>query len=46
VVRPTGLDVILGVVAVLLVLQATRRTVGWVLPAICLTCYYDEPART
>jgi hypothetical protein len=36
VVRPTGLDVILGVVATLLVLEATRRTVGWVLPAICL----------
>ncbi len=36
VVRPTGLDVVLGVVAVLLVLEGTRRTVGWVLPAICL----------
>jgi TRAP-type uncharacterized transport system fused permease subunit len=36
VVRPTGLDLLLGVVAVLLVLEATRRTVGWVLPAICL----------
>jgi TRAP-type uncharacterized transport system fused permease subunit len=36
VVRPTGLDVVLGVVAALLVLEATRRTVGWVLPAICL----------
>jgi TRAP-type uncharacterized transport system fused permease subunit len=36
VVRPTRLDVVLGVVAVLLVLEATRRTVGWVLPAICL----------
>jgi TRAP-type uncharacterized transport system fused permease subunit len=36
VVRPTGLDVVLGVVATLLVLEATRRTVGWVLPAICL----------
>ncbi|HEY7605245.1 MAG TPA: TRAP transporter fused permease subunit, partial [Actinomycetes bacterium] len=36
VVRPTDLDVALGVVAVLLVLEATRRTVGWVLPAICL----------
>jgi TRAP transporter 4TM/12TM fusion protein/TRAP transporter TAXI family solute receptor len=36
VVRPTDLDVLLGVVAVLLVLEATRRTVGWVLPAICL----------
>ena len=35
VVRPTGLDVVLGVVAILLV-EATRRTVGWVLPAICL----------
>jgi len=32
VIRPTGLDVVLGVVAVLLVLEATRRTVGWVLP--------------
>ena len=29
VVRPTDLDVVLGVVAVLLVLGATRRTVGW-----------------
>ena len=29
VVRPTDLDVVLGVVAVLLVLEATRRTVGW-----------------
>ena len=37
VVRPTGLDVVLGVVAVLLVLEATAaRSVGWVLPAICL----------
>ncbi|MGH2815462.1 MAG: TRAP transporter large permease subunit, partial [Actinomycetota bacterium] len=36
VVRPTDLDVVLGVVAVLLVLEETRRTVGWVLPAICL----------
>jgi TRAP-type uncharacterized transport system fused permease subunit len=36
VVRPTGLDVVLGVVATLPVLEATRRTVGRVLPAICL----------
>jgi hypothetical protein len=37
VVRPTGLDVVLGVVAVLLALEATRRTVGWVLPAASST---------
>jgi TRAP transporter 4TM/12TM fusion protein len=36
VVRPTGLDMLFGVLAVLLVLEATRRTIGWVLPAICL----------
>jgi TRAP transporter 4TM/12TM fusion protein len=36
VVRPTGLDLAFGVVTVLLVLEATRRTVGWVLPAVCL----------
>ena len=34
-VRPTTLDVVVGVVTVLLVLEATRRTVGWILPAIC-----------
>jgi TRAP transporter 4TM/12TM fusion protein len=33
---PDGLDVAAGVVAVLLVLEATRRTVGWILPAICI----------
>jgi TRAP transporter 4TM/12TM fusion protein len=33
---PEGLDIAAGIVAVLLVLEATRRTVGWVLPAICL----------
>ncbi len=33
---PEGLDVAAGVVAVLLVLEATRRTVGWILPAICV----------
>jgi TRAP transporter 4TM/12TM fusion protein len=36
VVRPTPLDLVLGVVTVVLVLEATRRTVGWVLPAVCL----------
>jgi TRAP transporter 4TM/12TM fusion protein len=33
---PETLDVIAGVVAMLLVLEATRRTVGWMLPAIVL----------
>jgi TRAP transporter 4TM/12TM fusion protein len=33
---PEGLDVAAGVASVLLVLEATRRTVGWVLPAICV----------
>ena len=35
-VRPTTLDLCLGVAAILLVLEATRRTVGWILPAVCL----------
>jgi TRAP transporter 4TM/12TM fusion protein len=35
-VRPTAADVALGVAAILLVLEATRRTVGWVLPAVCV----------
>jgi len=35
VVRPEPLDVVLGVVTVLLVLEATRRAVGWILPAVC-----------
>ena len=30
---PTSVDLILGVIATLLVLEATRRTTGWVLPA-------------
>jgi TRAP transporter 4TM/12TM fusion protein len=34
--EPELLDVIAGVLAILLVLEATRRTVGWVLPAIVL----------
>ncbi|MGH8902439.1 MAG: TRAP transporter permease [Egibacteraceae bacterium] len=33
--EPTVLDVGMGVLAILLVLEATRRTVGWMLPAIC-----------
>jgi TRAP transporter 4TM/12TM fusion protein len=34
--EPNGLDIAAGVISVLLVLEATRRTVGWILPAICL----------
>ena len=30
--EPTTVDIVLGVVAILLVLEATRRTTGWVLP--------------
>ena len=33
---PETLDVVMGIVAMLLILEATRRTVGWVLPAIVL----------
>ena len=33
---PEGLDIAFGVLASLLILEATRRTVGWILPAICL----------
>ncbi|MGV9773388.1 TRAP transporter permease [Streptosporangium sp. NPDC003464] len=33
---PTALDVAAGVVISLLVLEACRRTVGWILPAVCL----------
>lgn len=35
-VRPDGLDLVFGVLTILLVLEATRRTVGWILPAVCL----------
>ena len=33
---PEGIDIAAGVVSVLLILEATRRTVGWILPAICV----------
>ena len=33
---PIGLDITLGVVTIGLVLEATRRTVGWILPATAL----------
>ena len=35
-VEPTTLDLVFGVTTIALVLEATRRTVGWILPAICL----------
>ncbi|MDQ3937332.1 MAG: TRAP transporter fused permease subunit, partial [Chloroflexota bacterium] len=33
---PSELDLIAGTVLILLVLEATRRTVGWIVPAICI----------
>jgi TRAP transporter 4TM/12TM fusion protein len=35
-VSPSELDMVVGTVLVLLVLEATRRTVGWIVPAICV----------
>ena len=35
-VEPNALDLIFGVTTIVLVLEATRRTVGWILPGICL----------
>jgi TRAP transporter 4TM/12TM fusion protein len=35
-VEPTTLDLVFGVATIALVLEACRRTVGWILPAICL----------
>jgi TRAP transporter 4TM/12TM fusion protein len=35
-VEPNTLDLLFGIATILLVLEATRRTVGWILPAICL----------
>jgi TRAP transporter 4TM/12TM fusion protein len=39
--EPTSVDRILGVLTVILILEATRRTVGWILPvtAICFILY-------
>jgi TRAP transporter 4TM/12TM fusion protein len=33
-VRPTDLDLLMGTILVLLLFEATRRTVGWIVPAI------------
>ncbi len=32
--RPTTTDVVMGTVLILLILEATRRTVGWILPVV------------
>ena len=32
--QPNDLDILFGVTTILLVLEATRRTVGWILPAV------------
>jgi TRAP transporter 4TM/12TM fusion protein len=34
---PNDLDILFGVVTILLVLEATRRTVGWILPAVVVS---------
>jgi len=33
---PTALDKVLGVALILMVLEAARRTSGWIMPAICV----------
>jgi TRAP transporter 4TM/12TM fusion protein len=33
---PTRLDIVLGVVFIVLLLEATRRTTGWIVPAVAL----------
>ncbi len=35
-VEPNGLDLLFGAMTILLVLEACRRTTGWILPAICI----------
>ena len=34
--QPNDLDILFGVTTILLVLEATRRTVGWILPAVVI----------
>src|ERR687890_685913 len=34
--RPETLDLVFGLLTIVLVLEATRRTVGWILPIICV----------
>lgn len=34
--RPTELDVWMGAICIILILEATRRTIGWILPAVTI----------
>jgi TRAP transporter 4TM/12TM fusion protein len=44
---PSTVDIVLGSIAILLVLEATRRTVGWVLPVTALAfMLYASAGRT
>jgi TRAP transporter 4TM/12TM fusion protein len=38
--RPTELDVWMGAVLILLILEATRRTVGWILPVVAIALLF------
>ncbi|MDQ3693075.1 MAG: TRAP transporter fused permease subunit [Chloroflexota bacterium] len=42
--RPTELDIIMGALTIALILEATRRTIGWILPVVAiillLYCHY------
>ena len=44
---PTQLDIILGVIFIVLLLEATRRTTGWIVPVVALAFIaYAMSART
>lgn len=34
--RPTEIDMIMGVLTIALILEATRRTIGWILPVVAI----------
>jgi len=34
--RPTETDVVMGAICIILVLEATRRTIGWILPIVAI----------
>ena len=36
---PTKIDIVLGVICNILVLEATRRVIGWSLPILCIIAY-------
>ncbi|MBA2518510.1 MAG: TRAP transporter fused permease subunit [Chloroflexia bacterium] len=42
--RPTELDIVMGALTIALILEATRRTIGWILPVVAiillLYCHY------